>query len=388
MEEMELNLTEDEIQFEKERLERENASLIQEIERLGGFADSCFLPLKPDTYNEKTYSTEAVPPASTLTSLSSSSTSYAALPGKSKKPQVDSVALLAAASQSPNDANAKRIVMKSDFLQSYDDLKLNDTKKNDNPLSSLSEGALSFDQIGSEKYSTTPQRFFEPGRQIEIGRVLDKRGERSEEGTIGQSVQQQSTGFGSDSTLSKKLNFDSSEEEFENITKMTKSYDKKGIFGRKDKNWQKRVVGEIAFQLDRRILQHIFHHRRRLYGFTVRNISEKIDEIATDANGVYDVRKATELHGRQNFVMSMLAEKAEFDPKYHPMFSELLVNKYGILKVNPWEDKEELKSLQSVDFLTKLVTENALPEYRTDAVILLRALNAISSWDKKPILMW
>lgn len=43
-----------------------------------------------------------------------------------------------------------------------------------------------------------------------------------------------------------------------------------------------RLLGEIAYQLDKRILSHIFQGLKRFYGFTVLNIPDKIIEVRND----------------------------------------------------------------------------------------------------------
>lgn len=219
---------------------------------------------------------------------------------------------------------------------------------------------------------------------VRIGfRQVDVRKEHSDS-TITEVETQQKT-MQNAPAIAKKLHFDnSSEEELSEIEENSKKFQDNN-----DKDWGKRVIGEIAFQLDRRILQYIFSHRRRLYGFTIRNIDEKIKEISfNDHVDGCDTVKVTELELKRDNVTKTLLEHANYDTKYHAIFSELVVNKYGILKVNPCDAKEQLKALKDYNVLQKIVSEHVDPEYKKDANILLKALNAMSLLDRKSILSW
>ncbi|XP_077137549.1 speriolin-like [Ranitomeya variabilis] len=60
-----------------------------------------------------------------------------------------------------------------------------------------------------------------------------------------------------------------------------------------------RIVGEIAFQLDRWILRAIFLKQRRLYGFRVTDIKEKILQVTTSPlTGKVDENLRSELFQR------------------------------------------------------------------------------------------
>lgn len=102
----------------------------------------------------------------------------------------------------------------------------------------------------------------------------------------------------------------------------------------------KRLIGEVAYQLDRRILEYIFNDndtsgsgniaagqkndsqsqgsRRRFYGYIIQNIPEKINrECVNPDTGMLDSAKQYRLQNRFNFIFERL-KSLGYDYLYHP----------------------------------------------------------------------
>ncbi|XP_055143589.1 speriolin isoform X5 [Symphalangus syndactylus] len=185
--------------------------------------------------------------------------------------------------------------------------------------------------------------------------------------------------------------------------------------------WE-RLVGEIAFQLDRRILSSIFPERVRLYGFTVSNIPEKIIQLclSVDCRPVCSLsRSYCELRGSrlelclwlkhpwaslnpsdhkldkelcqtltQRYVSIMnRLQSLGYNGRVHPALTEQLVNAYGILRERPELAASEGGSY-TVDFLQRVLVETVHPSMLTDALLLLSCLNQLAHDDGKPMFIW
>ncbi|XP_072007633.1 speriolin-like protein isoform X2 [Engystomops pustulosus] len=145
------------------------------------------------------------------------------------------------------------------------------------------------------------------------------------------------------------------------------------------------IIGEMAFQLDRRILTFIFPDHTRLYGVSVANIPQKIIEAATDpATGNVDEKKRTSMMQRYDEIMKTLKQYG-YDMAIHPTFSEKMVNAYGIMKQHPPSDSTEMHSLCDPENLKK-IAYCAVPSSDLENVLtLLKCLSQLSKRDGKPL---
>ncbi|XP_074176563.1 speriolin-like protein [Rhinolophus sinicus] len=147
-----------------------------------------------------------------------------------------------------------------------------------------------------------------------------------------------------------------------------------------------RVVGEIAFQLDRRILAYVFPGVTRLYGFTVSNVPEKIKQTSIKSlDGSVDEKKLRELTQRYVTLTARL-ERLGYSRDVHPAFSEFLVNTYGILRQRPDLRANPLHSSPAA--LRRLLIDVVPPKFLGDSLLLLNCLCELSKEDGKPLFAW
>ncbi|XP_048338601.1 speriolin-like [Sphaerodactylus townsendi] len=148
-----------------------------------------------------------------------------------------------------------------------------------------------------------------------------------------------------------------------------------------------RIVGEIAFQLDRRILSVIFPDRVRLYGFNVRDIPDKLAQSASDSqSGLTNEQRASYLERYKN--LSARLKPLGYDPNIHPSFIEHIVNTYGILRERPDSTGFEADAYNSVEYLRSVVQQMVPEENRADCMMLLNCLHLLSQDDGKPMFIW
>ncbi|XP_075195250.1 speriolin-like protein isoform X1 [Anomaloglossus baeobatrachus] len=147
-----------------------------------------------------------------------------------------------------------------------------------------------------------------------------------------------------------------------------------------------RIVGEMAFQLDRRILWAIFLAQQRLYGYYVPYIKEKIIQVTRSPTaGKVDEKLRCELFRRYNHTMDEL-RKFGYNPAVHPLFTAYIVNTYGITK-DRHAKTEDLSSYNDPQYLNKMITECMPRDIVKDIIIILNCLVYFAREDGKSLLI-
>ncbi|XP_043973570.1 speriolin-like protein [Gambusia affinis] len=149
-----------------------------------------------------------------------------------------------------------------------------------------------------------------------------------------------------------------------------------------------RLLGEIAYQLDRRILSYVFQAHPRLYGFILLNIPQRIIEVSTHPlTGHVDEAYQLYLSKRYTDLMESLG-KLGYKLALHAPFCEFIVNSYGILKERPRKGSSKWAECNNRDFLIKIIENIAPRRLQKDMLLMLSCLCYLSTKDKKPLLAW
>ncbi|XP_028327336.1 speriolin-like protein [Gouania willdenowi] len=145
-----------------------------------------------------------------------------------------------------------------------------------------------------------------------------------------------------------------------------------------------RVFGEIAYQLDRRILSHVFQGHKRLYGFTLLNVQDKIREVSTHPlTGKVDEYYRLHLKQRHADLMATL-QQLGYKASLHPTFSEFIINNFGILKKRPKPNGSLDQYFNNPNFLRQLINARATQALQKDLQVLLTCLCKMTETDRRP----
>ncbi|XP_031602069.1 speriolin-like protein isoform X1 [Oreochromis aureus] len=149
-----------------------------------------------------------------------------------------------------------------------------------------------------------------------------------------------------------------------------------------------RLLGEICYQLDRRILSYIFQGHTRLYGFIMANIPNKIIEVSTHPlTGKVDQGYQLHLTQRHAELMERLSQLG-YKEALHPPFTEFIVNSYGILTERSSQHSTQGMDYNNPDFLKKVIMTTAPRKLHKDLLVVLTCLCMMAEMDRKPLLFW
>lgn len=157
----------------------------------------------------------------------------------------------------------------------------------------------------------------------------------------------------------------------------------------------RRIIGELAFQLDRRILTYVFcgkhmgqkegKQRKRFYGYTTANVIDKIRYEAIDkSTAMLNTKKEMVMKYRYDYIINSLRPLG-FTEERHPEFITYLINKYGLLSAPPDKNSARRTVLDDPKLLRKILRKILPTTEIKDALVLLDCLQLLAHDDQMPL---
>ena len=148
-----------------------------------------------------------------------------------------------------------------------------------------------------------------------------------------------------------------------------------------------RLLGEIAFQLDKRILSFVLNGKfnkqckyKSFYGYNVVNLQQRIVERETG-----ELKEV--MLDRYRFLMQTL-HSLGYEFPHHSNFAVMLVNKYGVMKHGVTEMRRVEISVHDEPILRDFIKKNATSQEVKNTLILLQCLAVMAADDGMPLFIW
>ena len=157
-----------------------------------------------------------------------------------------------------------------------------------------------------------------------------------------------------------------------------------------------RLLGEICYEIEFRILDYVFGSSTTLYGVSTRQIEAKIRECSTNFMTLQpDYDKRDFLIKKYEEVLATLAEIG-YKRQYHPSLTEHYITKFGhfsfdkmpVLNLSPDRyTRQLLKEIMRLNWSNYKTNEHQKSEW-AEVKTLIDSLLKISEFDGKPLFSW
>ncbi|CAH1780474.1 unnamed protein product [Owenia fusiformis] len=162
-------------------------------------------------------------------------------------------------------------------------------------------------------------------------------------------------------------------------------------------NQTKRIIGEIAFQLDRRILFYVFNKnkksgekmdKKRFYGYTIGNLEHMIKLDSCDPEtGKLNHMQYMNLKYRFDFIKRSLYPLG-YRMEHHPNLAIKLVNKYGLLHGPPVKGSVDEQGINNPLVVQHLLRKIVPRHEIEDVLIIFESLVLLAHDDGKALFLW